>query len=266
MLCNIKLPQWLDELIFNQKGASYCPSKADMTVIDWDRSDILNYLGTYFPRSYAEAYCLFSDYFQRNGERYADKTMLDVLDFGCGTGGQSIGLLAAVSQCLPQIESVSITAFDGNRHAINLFEDVAETFNQHMKPLCGIKPICVQIDDFYDLSVLSSIMSSSFDIIMTFKAICEFVTKDVFERQNAYAHFVKTFLPKMRGDGMMLIADITTYSNVTQQWLPKMMDAGLAQANCQASYANDGFNQAFTVSHSRRTNDISKIAWKIITH
>ena len=55
----VHLPKWLDEYIFTQLKANYCPSCSDMTVIDWDKSNVLNYLGTYFPRSYAEAYCIF---------------------------------------------------------------------------------------------------------------------------------------------------------------------------------------------------------------
>lgn len=64
MVSSIKLPQWLDNLIFDELGAKYCRANADMTVIDWDKNDVLNYLGTYFPRSYAESYCIFSDFLE----------------------------------------------------------------------------------------------------------------------------------------------------------------------------------------------------------
>lgn len=64
MQTSVNLPKWLDDLIFSKMGAKYCCSNADMTVIDWDKSDILNYLGTYFPRSFAEAYCIFTSYFE----------------------------------------------------------------------------------------------------------------------------------------------------------------------------------------------------------
>jgi hypothetical protein len=60
---SVTLPNWLNELIFETLGAKYCRSNADMTVIDWDKNDILNYLGTYFPRSYAEAYTIFRNKF-----------------------------------------------------------------------------------------------------------------------------------------------------------------------------------------------------------
>ena len=49
MAINVNLPQWLDEYIFGDLKANYCCSNSDMTVIDWNRSNVLNYLGTYFP-------------------------------------------------------------------------------------------------------------------------------------------------------------------------------------------------------------------------
>ena len=67
---NVILPRWLDNLIFERLGAKYCRSNADMTVIDWDKNNVLNYLGTYFPRSYAEAYCIFSDFFKIESNRF----------------------------------------------------------------------------------------------------------------------------------------------------------------------------------------------------
>lgn len=48
MLDNLCLPSWLDQLIFTDLKANYCRSNSDMTVIDWDKKDVLNYLGTYF--------------------------------------------------------------------------------------------------------------------------------------------------------------------------------------------------------------------------
>lgn len=61
----VVLPTWLDTIIFDDLSASYCRQKKDMVVLEWNRDDIKKYLGTYFPRSYAESYCIFSDFFKR---------------------------------------------------------------------------------------------------------------------------------------------------------------------------------------------------------
>ena len=261
---SVILPQWLDNLIFEKLGAKYCRSNADMTVIDWDKNDVLSYLGTYFPRSYAESYCLFSDFLNTHKEQYTGKTELTVFDFGCGTGGEMLGFLNAVSECLPQATTINIVAMDGNYHALRLFERVLAVYEKRTSQLIRHRIMPLIIDDFYDLNVMNEVISDEFDIFMSFKAICEFVTKDRFEKQNAYWHIVETFLPRIKDNGIMVLVDVSTYNNVSQEWLPKMMDSGLAKSKCRVILRNDGYNQAFMVTHQKKSNDISKIAWRII--
>ena len=67
----ITLPIWLDDLIFKELKGQYHPQYSDMTNIDDDKEKTLNYLGTYFPRSYAESYCIFSEYFKANHSIYS---------------------------------------------------------------------------------------------------------------------------------------------------------------------------------------------------
>ena len=182
----VTLPQWLDHLIFEQLGAKYCRANADMTVIDWDKSDVLNYLGTYFPRSYAESYCIFSEFFRSHPNVFEGKTEVSIFDFGCGTGGEIIGLLTAISEKIPSICKVNISALDGNFHSLRLFEKVFNTYKRRCRIEIELKLIPIKIEDFYDLSILDTIIPCGLDIFMSFKAICEFVTKERFEQQNAY--------------------------------------------------------------------------------
>ena len=261
---SVTLPQWLDNLIFEKLGAKYCRSNSDMTVIDWDKNDVLNYLGTYFPRSYAESYCIFCEFFNNYPNHFVDKKRISIFDFGCGTGGEIIGLLNAISECMPQINTVHVVAMDGNHHSLRLFENVIAEYTTRTR-LCVIYRIMpLTIDDFYDLRVMNSVLSDNFDIFMSFKAICEFVTKERFEQQNAYTHIANTFLPRINNDGIMVLADVSTYNNVSQEWLPMMMDEGIRHSSCRVVLRNEGYNQTFTVTHQKRTNDFSKIAWRII--
>ena len=260
----VVLPKWLDNLIFDQLGAKYQRSNADMTVIDWDKDDVLNYLGTYFPRSYAESYCIFSDFFKKYPERFSNKMELSVFDFGCGTGGEIFGLVDALSNYFPEIKQVRIIALDGNQHALRLLERVKENYNTVSKTSIILRIVPLRIDDFYDLTTAKRILRQDFDIIMTFKAICEFVTKEKFERHNAYAHIVSEFIPKLKDDGIMLLVDVTTYSNVSKEWLPKMMDTGLEESGCSLLQKNESYNQPFYVTHNKMKCDISKIAWRLI--
>lgn len=264
MIDSVSLPKWLDDYIFNQLKANYCPSNSDMTVIDWDKSHVLNYLGTYFPRSYAEAYCIFSEYFKHQLKEWQNQESVSVFDFGCGTGGEIIGLLTVIEERLPYIEQVEIIALDGNNIALRLFEKIIKQCSEHTKINIKKNVIPEVIEDFYDLSILDTVITHDFDIIISFKAICEFVTKERFERQNAYEHIAKTFLSKLKDNGIMLLVDVTTYNNVSQEWLPSMMDKGCYKADCKVIMRNEGYNQKLKVSHSKRAKDVSKVAWRII--
>lgn len=264
MVTDVHLPNWLDKCIFIDLKANYCCSNSDMTVIDWDKKDVLNYLGTYFPRSYAESYCIFSNYFRLYLGNWVNRESLSIFDFGCGTGGEIVGMLMAISECLPNINKVDIIALDGNQDALRLFEQVMGVVASKVDIVVKWQVAPIRIDDLYDLSLLNSIITGDFDIIMSFKAICEFVTKERFEEENAYKSIAQSFLPKLKVGNIMLLVDISTYNNVSQEWLPRMMDQGLREANCHVVLKNKGYNQIFTVSHSKRMRDISKVAWRII--
>ncbi len=99
---------------------------------------------------------------------------------------------------------------------------------------------------------------------MSFKAICEFVTKDQFEKNNPYKHISSVLLPKVEDNGILVLVDVTTYNNTSNEWLPYMMDEGLSSASCKIVKQNNGFNQCFHISHSQRKQDKSKVAWRIV--
>lgn len=261
----LQLPSWLDNFIFNDLKAKYCPVNADMVVVDWDKSNVLNYLGTYFPRSYAEAYFIFN--------RLCDlcshllkKEEISIFDFGCGTGGEIIGLIAAISERSESCKKINVVGLDGNIYALRLFEKVVKKACAKSSILINHKIIPYTIDDFYDLSVLDSIMNQHYDIIISFKAICEFVTKQRFEQDNAYEYIVKFMLPKLSNEGVMLLADITTYNDVSQEWLPNMLDTGLSKTKCKIIAKNQGYNQPFFITHTQCQRDVSKIAWRLISN
>lgn len=257
------LPKWLDGFIFNNLKAQYKPTNGDMAVIDWDKKNVLRYLGTYFPRSYAESYCIFSNYFSKHKSEWENKVSISIFDFGCGTGGEIMGLAMAVKKQLPSVHCIKGKALDGNHHALRLFDCIKEEVSRQLDISIQVKPAPTTIYDFYDLSVIEDVINSTFDIIMSFKAICEFVTKERFEQNNAYKYISSVLLPKLENDGVMLLVDVSTYSNTSKEWLPTMMDKGLS--GYKVIGRNTGFNQTFFVSHSRIAMDRSKVAWRMMT-
>ena len=58
------LPDWLHDFIYNDMGGSYEPDKAAFqNNLFSDEEKNRKYLGTYFPRSFTESYCIFSNLF-----------------------------------------------------------------------------------------------------------------------------------------------------------------------------------------------------------
>lgn len=264
MIARKQLPKWLDGLIFGKLNAKYCRSMMDMSVIDWKKEDMLNYLGTYFPRSYVESFCIFQYYLSKNKMAWGHLEQLSIFDFCCGTGGEIVGLLDVVQQELPNIKSVRILAFDGNQCALRLFETVIKEQQRKLAFTVEYKIFPFEIDDFYDLHMIDQLISEKYDIILSFKAVCEFVSKERFECENAYAHICRSLLPKLNLSGVMLLVDVTTYNTVSQEWLPLMLDRGLDEANVKVLERNVGYNQVFEVCHSKSALDISKVAWRLL--
>ena len=176
----IELPTWLDDYIFKELDARYCRCYKDMVVIDWNKSNILNYLGTYFPRSYAESYTIFSNYFKENKQKYDTLKEINIFDFGCGTGGEIVGILFAINELLPNIEYVFIEAMDGNAESLRILEKVINKYSYYSRVSLEIKVLYDKIDDFYDLAIVNEVLDKQFDFIITFKAICEFVRRQQF--------------------------------------------------------------------------------------
>ena len=123
--------------------------------------------------------------------------------------------------------------------------------------------IPVIIDDFYDMQVVEQIITQSYDFVISFKAICEFVTKQQFEQQNPYEHIINVLMPKLSSKGVICLADVTSFNAVSQDWLPAMLDNASKACNVDILYRNEGFNEDYHISHTHHKNDISKIAWRI---
>ncbi len=260
----MKLPQWLDNLIFEELGGKFSPSYSDMTNIHDDKEKTLDYLGTYFPRSYAEAYNIFSLYFKKYKQEWEKRETISVFDFGSGTGGEIIGLLTVLNEEFPSLKKVKVVALDGNENAVFIYSRILNEFQEKATFEIINKPSVVKINNVYDLDLLEEVMTEDFDVIMTFKTICEFVTENQFENKNPYKTIVEFMLTKVKRMGVVLVEDVTSKNCVSKEWLPEMMKKGLDSINCCVVEKNQGYNEVFTISHSFKQNDKSKVSWRIL--
>lgn len=261
---HIKLPMWLDSLIYKETKATHQPCGKDMIVLNWDKARILNYLGTYFPRSFTESYCIFTKYFALKKDLYKKTSTLNIFDFGCGTGGELLGLLWAIIENI-EVANINITALDGNFNGLRILEDIIARFKDEYHVRVNLHVMPLKIDDIYDMSLISSRIPDDNDIILIFKSICEIASLRQFEERNPYEHVLRLMLEKINSTGVICLADVSSFNEEQQEWLPKLIDKACQKVKANVFMRNENYNKLYIVSHSRKMKDSSKLSWRLLT-
>jgi rRNA-processing protein FCF1 len=284
---NTSLPAWLDSLIFNQLHAEYSPDfeRFDYN-LDLTEDENKKYLGTYFPRSYTEAFCIFDNIFQNRVYQKVvfPKSSLNILSIGCGTGGDLIGLLTIIEKYCNTNITLNIWAIDGNKNALNILTEIVGKF----KTITCKKINLNILQSIFNAKVEESIAKDEinkrqYDFIISFKMITEIISAGKGNADNSYFNFFKRFTPLLSDRGLYVLLDVTTMQEHNYIHNPILMNnqankalqelqnhktllplsCNIYEKNC----TSDCFTQQqFTVSHSKRTNDISKVTYRIITN
>lgn len=279
---DITLPQWLDNIIFNKFGAVY-ERRPEEVMRTPDNSDFDKiYLGTYFPRSYAEAYCIMGQLL--NNRNYMDaiahEQELNILDFCCGTGGEILGLISILQENLPNLKRINIDAFDANEMYIYNIYHILEEIKERITIDVSINPQCIFVENEQHLDDIVSATSHQYHIILSFKALNEFIQGNTFPDNNIYKMVAEKFLPLLADNGILILSDLTNKYDKGNFFYPVKMNEGfnyLMRANkayksifpftcyhyehkCRGCYMQD----VIYVTHSRKIRDISKVAYRII--
>ena len=280
-----RLPSWLDHFIYEElKGRWNADHEKFEFNLHSSQDDNLVYLGTYFPRSYADSFCIFDNLFSIDSYHSCleRKDSLKILSIGCGTGGDIIGLLTALLRNLTQFNNdIYVYAVDGNSHALSIFKSVFDRFCVSTR--CSAHLYVKQtVFDGFSTDCLSDWPIQEFDFIVSSKMIGEIISSGSGNRDNSYYDFCKTFLPKLTESGVCYILDVTTKPLHSSLFFPHMMSEQLNRLMreecdfevlvpiccshfgpiCQDSRC---FQQKeFSVSHSRRSSDKCRVSYRLI--
>lgn len=276
----ISLPSFLDTYIFDKLGANFAPDYTKFNKnLNHNKEDVLIYLGTYFPRSFAETYSIFNNILQNEiiEKSIQEKEEINILDIGSGTGGNLSGLLLSLIENISQKININIVAIDGNKEALKLLEKIV--FKIQLKHSLNISLNChyvtfETITDLYENS--KQFFEPNFDFIISSKMINEIITKDNDSYYNYYRHFAKY----LNNEGLLLMLDVTTKIEVN--YMPILLNKQtnrfiqenegtyktLIPTSC-AEFDNDCkqdcfSNNHFVVSHSKKKSDRTKVTYRVI--
>lgn len=287
MTNTITLPQWLDEIIYETFEAVFEPRPFDVVYNPDQPYDFVKlYLGTYFPRSYAEACCITERLL--NNTKYAETLHeieeINIFDFCCGTGGEIFGMIYTLQSRLPNLKRININAVDANPDSVRFLYHLTKEIQKRDEVTVEIfiNPQCFFVESDQDLMDLINSFNKRYHFILSFKALNEFVQSKTFPKENIYHKIAEKFLPLLHLNGVFILSDVTTRLNDSRLFYPELMNKGLndfmrsntqyktiiphpcfyKEKECNGCY----MQEIFTVSHSRKTNDRSKIAYKVLCY
>lgn len=217
------LPKWLDKIIYTDFKAIFEPHPQEVVYNpDQPYEFVRIYLGTYFPRSYAEAFCIVNNLLENSNYLSSIYALeeVNILDFCCGTGGEIIGLIDILQSKLPNLKRINIDAFDANPEAIRFLYHLMKTVvaSGNIGIDININPQGLFVSSEQELSDLVNLTNVQYHFIVSFKALNEFIQHSTFKNANAYTLISSYFLPLLSNEGVFILLDVTTKLNNSERF------------------------------------------------
>lgn len=272
-----RLPSWIDNFIFRDLNAEYAPDFQKFEYnLNLTSEDNQRYLGTYFPRSYAETFCIFDNIFCNEAikSKFLELTDVSILSVGCGTGGDILGLLTAINKHFVSVKKINIVAVDGNENALSLLSQMIPQAKQQFR-----KDVLFSTKHIVFNEITTADINNSFDIIITSKMINEIINKGEGRLDNSYYDFAQCYSSMLNEYGIMMILDVTTKVGASD-FCPILLNRQInkfvyeypdfvsiipipciGKDNCHIQCFSQ---KEFSVSHSKATNDKSRVAYRIL--
>ncbi len=292
----IKLPEYLDNYIYNELGGEYQRVSRDDTTADVnlynDKNANKRYIGTYFPRSLVECFTIFNELYANQiiKQTIDSKEQLRILDVGTGTGGNIVGLMYFLKKIKFPSQNVVFYTIEGNNIAIEYQIKFVNKFNSEHKTRFKLRYLSLTFNSASSLKTqLENYLNQKefkFDIITVFKFLSEFYNADYSASQGLFKIFTDSISQYLDYTGIFLVLDIinpntgrnfpfTTQimSNEINEYIQSanaklkcIIPVSCAQWSCNCRTSMCYIERQFRISHSKKTNDLSKVCYRVMVH
>ncbi|MDD3012645.1 MAG: methyltransferase domain-containing protein [Candidatus Gastranaerophilales bacterium] len=219
----MQLPQEIDDYIFNEMHAIYQPDPVRvMSNLTNSEKEHLNYLGTYFPRSFIEVQKAFRKIFNldRLYRIFNRKDEIKIVDIGSGTGGALLGLLWEIYE-LYDDKVIKVLSIDGNEEALNYQANIISEFFPDIDiEFLHLEFTKREINTRLKRRILRR--EDNYDIILSSKCLCELYNSTA--NYGSYKEFFNLSESILSINGIVMLVDVTSKPDTSRLHIPQLIN------------------------------------------
>ena len=282
----VTLPEWVNIAIFDRFGATHNPAGKKRTFdknLNSNESEVLTYLGTYFPRSLAEDFVIFDSLLadKKLAAALECESHLNICSVGTGTGGDLLGLLLAIDKWIPKAKHIRIVSIEGNVSAHNVMSGLVDMVRPRLRADLELAAVDYTFEAPRPFERIGEILPANpgvFDFVISSKMLNELDSARV--SKQPYYEFCSAFTKLLKPTGVLLVLDVTSPNGAGGQWTPVVLNGQVNEYladNAQyktvlpllCNRFEDGCSGCYTqnaiyINYRNVANECSKICYRVI--